>query len=439
MTCNRRSFTTSVLLAVTLGFAACEDIDSPSAPLPPSGSLETADDVETLALETGYAADAFGTRVKVGQTVTSSETAPTALACAAQPPAETSNTVATVNLSSAGRTGLVTTKAEALRLSGSATAARATSTVHTVNLLDGLITASEVKAVSTTRLGSGGFRVSAQGSAFTRLTVNGTAVATNVRPNTRVDLPGFGYVILNEQVERSGSGFAELTVNMIHVVITRTNVLGIPVNSNIVVAHAHSRMQQPGPTCVCEGPLSGFAYGSEVAGSSLQSGKTAHIRLPCNGTDGEIRRKTVLTVEVPDVMTLGQVVTTAQGTVDPPSAEGQTSSRVERVDLLDGLVTAEAVRAVARVSTTGGPVTTSTSGTGFVNLHVAGHPEISANPPPNTKVELSGLGTLWLRRVSQTSRGVEVRMIELIVEQSNAHGLPIGTRVRISVAKAAVR
>ena len=43
-------------------------------------------------------------------------------------------------------------------------------------------------------------------------------MTTDVSPNTRVDLPGVGYAILNEQVP-AGDGVtsAGLTVNMIHV------------------------------------------------------------------------------------------------------------------------------------------------------------------------------------------------------------------------------
>lgn len=422
-------------LALTLSLGACENfenLDSPTAP-PQLGSLELA------AMETGYAADAFGTQVKVGTTVKSDKTAPVSLACAAQPPASRSNTVATVDLSPAGQTGTVTTSAEALTLSGGVTAARAMSTVQTVNLLGGLITAAEVRAVSTTQLGPRGYSVSAAGSLFTSLRVNGVAIAANVAPNTRIDLPGFGHVILNKQVQKFGSSSADLTVIMIHVVITQDNVLGIPVNSNIIVANAHSHMQQPGPNCGCEGPLTGFAYGSQVTGDIVKSGKTANIGLPCNGTNGVVKSKTVLTVDVTNVMTLGQVVNTAQGTVNLPSAEGKTTSTVESVNLLDGLVTADVIKAVAHVTTSGGPVSTSTTGTTFANLHVSGHPEIDANVSANAQVKLDGLGTLWLRRVIQTSKSVEVRMIELIVEQNNALGLPIGTRVQIGVAKAGIK
>jgi hypothetical protein len=147
----------------------------------------------------------------------------------------------------------------------------------------------------------------------------------------------------------------------------------------------------------------------------------------------------VLTVEVSGLMNLGQVVNTAEGTVNLPSIHGKTTSTVEAVDILDGLITADVIKSVTEVSTAGGTPTTSTQGTSFVNLHVSGHPEINASVSANTQVHVSGVGTLWLRRVIQTSKSVEVRMIELIVEESNVYGIAIGTRVRIADSKVAIK
>jgi len=427
-------------IAVMVGLVACENLDNPSAPQTPSSSLEPETSLSPAAvLATGYAADAFGTRVQVGNLVTSDRTAPVALACTAQPTSQRTNNVVGVDLTPVGQTGVVETTAEALTLGGGTTAARSTSTVHTVDLLGGLITADEVMAVSETQLGPGGFSVNAVGSGFVNLTVNGQAISANVAPNTKIMLSGLGYVILNEQRAKVQSSFGDLTVTMIKVVITQSNLLGIPVNSRIVVSVAHSRVQQPGFKCACEGPLIGFAFGSQVTGSILSSGKTALVNLPCDGTEGNVLSKTVLTVEVSGLMSLGQVVNTAEGTVNLPSADGRTTSTVEAVDLLDGLVTADVITAVTEVSTMGGTPTTSTQGTSFANLHVSGHPEIDASVSANTQVHLSGVGTLWLRRVIQTSKSVEVRMIELIVEETNVYGIEVGTRVRIADSKAGIK
>jgi len=105
----------------------------------------------------------------------------------------------------------VTTGASAARKGG----AQSIATVADVSILDGLITASRVLSIATaTQVGSTVVS-DAYGSAFESLSVAGVSVGSTPAPNTRMNLPGVGYVVLNEQV-RTASG---ITVNMIHVVL----------------------------------------------------------------------------------------------------------------------------------------------------------------------------------------------------------------------------
>ena len=115
--------------------------------------------------------------------------------------------------------GTITTEALTGNTSGSigdAAAAQSVATVFNVNLLNGLITATNLTAtVSSTS--------NALGSTFGNLVVNGVPMTSGdgaIAPNTRVNLPGVGYVVLNEQ-RPTGDGVraSGLTVNLIHVVL----------------------------------------------------------------------------------------------------------------------------------------------------------------------------------------------------------------------------
>lgn len=105
------------------------------------------------------------------------------------------------------------------------TGAQSTSEVENVSAAGGAITADIVTAVATSYVNPDGGGSDAEGSGFTNLVVNGEPVTTDVAPNTRVDLPGVGYAVLNEQIP-SGNGVTSwgMTVNMIHVVLL--NFLG---------------------------------------------------------------------------------------------------------------------------------------------------------------------------------------------------------------------
>lgn len=92
------------------------------------------------------------------------------------------------------------------------------SEVEDVNILSGLVRAENVTAIASSYAGSAGAGSNADGSGFVNLVVNGTQFTTDVAPNTRIDIPLVGYVVLNEQI-RSGDGVSSssIRVNMIHV------------------------------------------------------------------------------------------------------------------------------------------------------------------------------------------------------------------------------
>ena len=110
-------------------------------------------------------------------------------------------------------------------------------TLGTVSILDGLITADGVVAMASSTIDNS----NAEGSSLANLVVNGTQVS-DPEPNTRLDLPGVGYVVLNEQIGTAGG----MTVNMIHVVLQEPVldllgvVTGYRTTGNIIVGSASS-------------------------------------------------------------------------------------------------------------------------------------------------------------------------------------------------------
>ena len=100
------------------------------------------------------------------------------------------------------------------------TRASVTSTAEAANVsvMGGLITAKSVVAISTSYANGVTAASESTGSALLGLVINGVNYEdAPVAPNTRVDLPGGGYVVLNEQVLAGDSiRTTSLTVNMIH-------------------------------------------------------------------------------------------------------------------------------------------------------------------------------------------------------------------------------
>ena len=108
--------------------------------------------------------------------------------------------------------------------------------VDIVELFGGVIRATDLRVTAAASIegrGSAGSSMTA-----TSLTVGGL-VYTDARPNTRVELPGIGYAVLNEQlVGGDGAGAASAEINAIHLFVTVPSALGVPAGTEIVVAHA---------------------------------------------------------------------------------------------------------------------------------------------------------------------------------------------------------
>jgi len=380
-----------------------------------------------------YFADAYGSSANVADTILAGKSALVTLGTCGtlRPPLTKANTVAAVNALPAAATGVIDSTVSATE-DARVRSAKARSDISAVNLLSRLITARQVVAASTTSRDDAGFRTAATGSAFAGLVVAGVPIVVSPGPNTRINLLGFGQVVLNEQIRQITPTSASLTVNMIHVTVTVPNAL-VPVGTNIVVGHATSQLLDTN----IAGTLDGFAYGTLArVGRTFLSGHTAPIPLGCLGTNGAVRSEMVAAVTAQPELTTALVLDTVSGLVTTTSATGETTSTVNAANLLSSLVTADEVHAEAHAFTDGRVFTFDGDGSSFVNLSVSGFPLLDDHVGANTRVTIAGLGTLWLRREIRGPNSIEIRMLELVVDQVNTFGVPVGADIQVAVAHA---
>ena len=379
-----------------------------------------------------YLPSAYGTYAFVGNTILVGQTAPASLAglCGTtQEPLNTTGTVAGVSLPPLVSGGAVNTA-----VSDATQQAQAEANSAAISLLGGLITAQEITAFSTTTLdNSGNFQVSAAGSNFNNLTILGRPYSSTEPPNTRINLPLLGYVVLNEQSSSIGSLNASMTVNMVHVYVTVGNLLGLQVGTQIIVSSATSGMYN----VFAPGIISGDSYGTQVSGGLLASSPSASEVLPCLGTGGVVETNTQVGLNLPSILTSGTLTDTVESNLTPTFSSGENTSTIEGLNLLNGLVTASLLQAVVDGSVDQNLDITLNGTDTYVDISVAGHPEITDNIPLNTSVNLAGLGTLYLKRVIYgyfPVPSVEVRSLELVINQTNIYGLPVGLDVIVGDA-----
>jgi hypothetical protein len=373
----------------------------------------------------------YGTRMLIGNAVTSGPSATSQIGCTQNAPLVRSDDAAGATRKSLITTGNVSTAAST---TASPATASSSSTVHGVRLLGGDVISSVVKATSSTTNGAGG--LASRGSvAFTDLKVDGHVVRRAMSPNTKRSLPGLGYVILNQQTKRSNATSSSLMVDAIHVVITQPNSLGIAPRTNIFIGHAMTGLASP-----VIGLFGGEAYGSSATSNvSARSDPKFKILMPCLGTNGKLLADSGAQAAPSGALSSGVDRNTALGTDTADSASGTMTATVHDVSLGDRLLDATGVTAVAKVVDRSGTLRFSDAGSSFEGLSIPGDPSLGSAVPPNTKLSIPGVGVLYLHRIVRTATSIEVRMIELVITHKNVGGLPSGSDIRIGVATVSLR
>jgi hypothetical protein len=188
-----------------------------------------------------------------------------------------------------------------------------------------------------------------------------------------------------------------------------------------------------------DGCAQGSAYGLKWKSDGVVERRpTPTIRMGCGGTGGRLVQKSVASLDDTPIAATGNLTVTLEGVAQDTQETASATASVAAVSLLDGRITADLVTADARAAVNGTTSSTSHDGSGFLNLSVAGHPEITDAVEPGVQVELEGLGTLWLYQVIASGSSFHVMMIEVLVTEENALGIPPNTTIKVASGKVAV-
>jgi hypothetical protein len=180
-------------------------------------------------------------------------------------------------------------------------------------------------------------------------------------------------------------------------------------------------------------PVSGQALGVAVRTpvTNLQSGQ---VTLPSGG--GFVAAD-VDALAAPEV-SVDALTTMTSGATDIQASTAQSTAHLEKVNVLNGLITAETVIA-ATSSWVSGAAGSNTLGSGFTNLVVNGVPLGIGDylPAPNTRVTLPGVGYAVLNeQIASGASGITVNMIHVVL-QNALTGLTTGEIIVASASSSA--
>jgi hypothetical protein len=283
-----------------------------------------------------------------------------------------------------------------------------------VDVLNGLVKASAVRGVAVTRASGSASSFSSTGSTLKNVSVQGVAL-NDVTPNTRVDLPaslyGEGsYVILYERIGSTsgpppgqvsdGTYAADLTVNMIHVHVTdAAPVLVGDQTVEVIVSHAAAHSDFP-QTTRCPGApnqaVSGHAFNASESNTAADAPVTAgYVDIPATG--GSAHQDLAETSIAGQ--TAGASVSDSSGSLGPTVSSAASYAQSAAVCLLRTSVGctigAEAVRSASNSSADAAGASSNAGDTKLLGVTVGGT-TIPANPPPNTVLDLPGIGFVIL-------------------------------------------
>jgi hypothetical protein len=336
-----------------------------------------------------------------------------------------------------------------------------------VDVLNGLVKASAVRAVAVTRASGSASSFSSTGSTLKNLSVQGVAV-NDVTPNTRIDLPaslyGAGsYVMLYERNGSTsgpppgqlaeGTYVADLTVNMIRVHVTdAAPLLAGDQTVDVIVSHAAAHSDFP-QTTRCPGApnqaVSGHAFNASESNTAVEAPvMVGFVSIPATG--GHEHQNLAETSIAGQ--TAGASVSDSSGSLGPTVSSSASYAQSAAVCLLTTsggcTVGAEVVRSASNSSADAAGASSNAGDSKLLSVTVAGT-TVPANAPPNTVVELPGIGFVILNEQFCDNNasladgcadgaghaGLTVRSIHLVVTvPDNPTGANPGTEIIVAEA-----
>ena len=342
-----------------------------------------------------------------------------------------SNNTGAVTLAGLGTIGAQVTKTQSVK-SGTTQSSITTSKTAGVNLLSGAVVFTAIEAKATVTLNSSGYTQSGK-TTFVGLKIGGITVPdVTPAPNTEVPLLGFGKVILNQQGTLNQFGLHSQGVNGLRLIISNpANPAGLP-TGEIVISYALASLHSPAFRRAY-----GVAYATKIqVGDVIQSGASAAVNLPCGGSSGVTRTNNLAGVNLPGILTVGAGTTTAKSTDSAASTNARTTATIGAVNLLSGVVTADAIKAVSSTTKQGSTYTRSSAGTSIVDLRINGNP-VTINLGPNTTIPIAGVGNLYVRRSTWSSTGLDVIALQLVLGSPQG-SLPAGAVLTVGYAQSGV-
>jgi hypothetical protein len=348
-------------------------------------------------------------------------------------PAHDDNRAAAVNVGSGlVKVGAVTTWADAVPVPDGTRIVTGARTAD-LSLLGGLIQADAVETVTTATKTPNGLS-SSSSTKFIGLTIAGQEYPATLPKDFTVTIPGIASIVANSSTSYTLAGGSYITGFGLYVGLLKP-FKDVPAAATVLLNPTQSVVVPAPPPAAPQ--IGGVGYSSMVKASvgpalDVDAGPSAFIATPPGGTDGETIQNATAEVTVPSVLHVAAAKSSTSGTTVPGRGVVRVDNELAGLDVLSGLITADGISAEATVKKRNSHRIRTRLTTRLLNLSVAGT-AIPANVPPNTVLDLAGVGTLVVNEQKRGSWGGYVRALHLTLSTAQ-DGLPVGAEIEVGVA-----
>jgi hypothetical protein len=305
------------------------------------------------------------------------------------------------------------------------------------NLLGGAISVDAIDTAIVAHHDGGTDMGGEVNSRFVGLTIGGNPIPVNVPRGFGITIPGVASVVLNTSKTVVSGG--QVTVSGAAIEITLLGAYGeSPIGTTILVNPVNASFAPLIPTDAT--PVSGFAYGTFVFANvpplvTAISGATAPQGMPSRGTAGYPLTNSTAAVDLGAVAKAGAVESTCQATSVPITLDATCSHKIARVNLLGGLVKADALTAVAHLTKDAGGVITTDPSSVVADLRVLGLP-VKLKAGASSTITVPNLLTITVNAQEVTANSVTVTALRVVLG-APLLGLPAGAVIEVAKANVA--
>ncbi len=221
-------------------------------------------------------------------------------------------------------------------------------------------------------------------------------------PNTKVAVPGLGYIVLNRVggVKTSAGIYSYAQAVVLHANVKNRY---IPEGVDVAVLKTRAEITKPATAMVI-----GDAYGTTVkVGNLVKSGKTSY-QATCQGTEGKTVRNAIAELDIPKVAYVGAVYTTKNGYMGTEKSAVNFTSHVAGVKV--GTLAIGAIESSASAWKTKDGKVGLNSSASIVSIKV-GNKSYKVPTGQNATLDIPGVAKLTFNQVVRQSRYISVNAL----------------------------